>query len=210
MLRSRPRQRGGRRSRARARRRPRAPPARSAARSRAARAQAHRRDRRCPPLTARIRGRTAVPVRAGGTLAAMDGLRETALALVAGGKGILAADESEGTIEKRLSAVGVESTEGGGEPTRLPRPPHHRSGRRGVSVRRDPLRRDDPPELERRHAVRGAPRGSRDHSRRSRSTRARNRSRAPRARPSPRVSTVCGNASRSTSPSAPDLRSGVA
>jgi fructose-bisphosphate aldolase class I len=38
-------------------------------------------------------------------------LRETALALVAPGKGILAADESDGTIGRRLGAVGVESTE---------------------------------------------------------------------------------------------------
>jgi fructose-bisphosphate aldolase, class I len=38
-------------------------------------------------------------------------LAETARALVAGGKGILAADESTGTIEKRFAAVGVESTE---------------------------------------------------------------------------------------------------
>jgi fructose-bisphosphate aldolase class I len=38
-------------------------------------------------------------------------LVETAAALVAPGKGILAADESEGTIAKRLAAVGVESTE---------------------------------------------------------------------------------------------------
>src|SRR3954447_1850772 len=38
-------------------------------------------------------------------------LAETAQALVAGGKGILAADESTGTIEKRFEAIGVESTE---------------------------------------------------------------------------------------------------
>jgi fructose-bisphosphate aldolase, class I len=38
-------------------------------------------------------------------------LRETAAALVAPGKGILAADESDGTIGRRLGAVGVESTE---------------------------------------------------------------------------------------------------
>jgi len=38
-------------------------------------------------------------------------LHETAKALVAEGKGILAADESSGTIAKRLAAVGVESTE---------------------------------------------------------------------------------------------------
>ena len=38
-------------------------------------------------------------------------LYETAKALVAGDKGILAADESEGTIKKRLGSVGVPSTE---------------------------------------------------------------------------------------------------
>jgi fructose-bisphosphate aldolase, class I len=41
----------------------------------------------------------------------VSALHETALALVAPGKGILAADESTGTIAKRLAAVGVESTE---------------------------------------------------------------------------------------------------
>src|SRR5215207_9362703 len=38
-------------------------------------------------------------------------LHETAKTLVAEGKGILAADESSGTIEKRFDAIGVESTE---------------------------------------------------------------------------------------------------
>jgi fructose-bisphosphate aldolase class I len=38
-------------------------------------------------------------------------LHETAKALVADGKGILAADESSGTIKKRFDAIGVESTE---------------------------------------------------------------------------------------------------
>jgi fructose-bisphosphate aldolase class I len=38
-------------------------------------------------------------------------MRDTALALIAPGKGILAADESFGTIERRFHAVGVESTE---------------------------------------------------------------------------------------------------
>jgi fructose-bisphosphate aldolase class I len=38
-------------------------------------------------------------------------LAETARALVAEGKGILAADESGGTIKKRFDAIGVESTE---------------------------------------------------------------------------------------------------
>ncbi len=41
----------------------------------------------------------------------MSELHETAKAIVAPGKGILAADESTGTIEKRLSSIGVESTE---------------------------------------------------------------------------------------------------
>src|SRR5256884_8047748 len=38
-------------------------------------------------------------------------LEETARALVAPGKGILAADESTGTIKKRFDSIGVESTE---------------------------------------------------------------------------------------------------
>src|SRR5213083_3029866 len=38
-------------------------------------------------------------------------LQSTARALVAEGKGILAADESTGTIKKRFDTIGVESTE---------------------------------------------------------------------------------------------------
>src|SRR6266404_1641119 len=38
-------------------------------------------------------------------------LHETAKALVAEGKGILAADESDGTIKKRFDSIGAESTE---------------------------------------------------------------------------------------------------
>ena len=41
----------------------------------------------------------------------MDELHETAVALVAEGKGILAADESDSTIKKRFDSIGVESTE---------------------------------------------------------------------------------------------------
>src|SRR5207253_3380895 len=41
----------------------------------------------------------------------MSGLETTAKALVAEGKGILAADESESTIKKRFDSIGVESTE---------------------------------------------------------------------------------------------------
>ncbi len=40
-----------------------------------------------------------------------DKLTSTAKALVAAGKGILAADESSGTIKKRFDSIGVESTE---------------------------------------------------------------------------------------------------
>jgi fructose-bisphosphate aldolase class I len=41
----------------------------------------------------------------------MNELEQTARALVAPGKGILAADESDGTIKKRFDSIGVESTE---------------------------------------------------------------------------------------------------
>jgi fructose-bisphosphate aldolase class I len=41
----------------------------------------------------------------------VDTLNQTAWAIVAPGKGILAADESSGTIKKRLEGIGVESTE---------------------------------------------------------------------------------------------------
>jgi fructose-bisphosphate aldolase class I len=41
----------------------------------------------------------------------MTSLEETARARVAEGKGILAADESDGTIKKRFDSIGVESTE---------------------------------------------------------------------------------------------------
>ena len=38
-------------------------------------------------------------------------LEQVAEAIVADGKGILAADESTGTIKKRFDSIGVESTE---------------------------------------------------------------------------------------------------
>src|SRR3954468_6950045 len=41
----------------------------------------------------------------------MSELESIARALVAEGKGILAADESDGTIKKRFDSIGVESTE---------------------------------------------------------------------------------------------------
>src|SRR5436190_10116121 len=53
---------------------------------------------------------TSHKTRTEGQMPAND-LHETAKALVAEGKGILAADESEGTIKKRFDSIGVESTE---------------------------------------------------------------------------------------------------
>ena len=47
----------------------------------------------------------------GRTAWTMTSLNETARALVAPGKGILAADESSGTIKKRFDSIGCESTE---------------------------------------------------------------------------------------------------
>src|SRR5689334_10015373 len=41
----------------------------------------------------------------------LEQLNKTAEAIVAEGKGILAADESDGTIKKRFDSIGVESTE---------------------------------------------------------------------------------------------------
>ena len=45
------------------------------------------------------------------TTAKLETLSDTARALVAPGKGILAADESTGTIKRRFDSIGVESTE---------------------------------------------------------------------------------------------------
>src|SRR3954454_23551609 len=42
---------------------------------------------------------------------AVETLEETARALVAPGKGILAADESDSTIKKRFDSISIESTE---------------------------------------------------------------------------------------------------
>src|SRR6188472_2891655 len=42
----------------------------------------------------------------------LEQLNKTAEAIVAEGKGILAADESDGTIKKRFDSIGTESTEG--------------------------------------------------------------------------------------------------
>ncbi|HEY7269944.1 MAG TPA: class I fructose-bisphosphate aldolase, partial [Dehalococcoidia bacterium] len=44
-------------------------------------------------------------------MSVLSELTQTARAMVAPGKGILAADESSGTIKRRFDAIGVESTE---------------------------------------------------------------------------------------------------
>src|SRR5258705_5214102 len=50
-------------------------------------------------------------VRRGGAEMDFQELEKVAGAIVADGKGILAADESSGTIKKRFDSIGVESTE---------------------------------------------------------------------------------------------------
>ena len=70
-------------------------------------------------------------------------LEKTARALVAPGKGILAADESTRHDQEALRRDRGRVDRG--EPARLPRAALHDRGHRGVHRRRDPLRRDDPP-----------------------------------------------------------------
>ncbi len=68
-----------------------------------------------------------------------DQLAKVAKAMVAGGKGILAADESSGTIKKRFDAIGVEVD--GRQSPRLSRvhvPQHGRDEE--PHFRSDPLR----------------------------------------------------------------------
>ena len=66
-------------------------------------------------------------------------LEDIAAAMVAGGKGILAADESSGTIKKRFDVIGVEFD--GKQPSRLPRDDVPQQGSDDeVYFRRHPLR----------------------------------------------------------------------
>ena len=87
-------------------------------------------------------------------------LEEVAQAMVAPGKGILAADESTGTIKKRFDSI--KRREHRRHPPRLPRDdvPLHR-GHEEPHLRRDPLRRDPPPEGQGRHAAGQGHRGRR-------------------------------------------------
>ena len=71
-----------------------------------------------------------------------DTMHATAQALVAPGKGILAADESTGTIKKRFDSIGVESTEDTRRAYRQML--FTTAGSRRAHQRRDPVRRDDP------------------------------------------------------------------
>ena len=106
----------------------------------------------------------------------VEKLEATARALVAPGKGILAADESHPSIGRRFDAAG--HPEHRGDPPPLPPDAPHHPGRGGVRERGHPLRRDDPPEGGRRDAAGRGPRRARGSFRASRSTGARSRSRA--------------------------------
>ena len=78
-------------------------------------------------------------------------LNKVALAMVAPGKGILAADESSGTIKKRFDAIGVESTE---DSRRDYREMLFRSADGDEAhFRRHPVRRDDLAKGQGRHAA---------------------------------------------------------
>ena len=72
----------------------------------------------------------------------MGELQQTANEMVAPGKGILAADESSGTIKKRFDSIGVESTEDNRRAYREMLFTSKDLG--GPHQRRDPVRRDHP------------------------------------------------------------------
>ena len=82
----------------------------------------------------------------------LDELNKVACAMVAPGKGILAADESSGTIKKRFDAIGVEITE---DNRRDYREMMFRTadGDEEPHLRRHPLRRDHLAESQGRHAA---------------------------------------------------------
>ena len=107
-------------------------------------------------------------------------LSSTATALVAPGKGILAADESTRHDQEALRHDRRRVDRGDtAATTGISSSPPRASG---VHQRRDPVRRDDPPERERRRAVPQGARGAGRHPRhQGRQGRSRSRSR-PRAR----------------------------
>ena len=79
-------------------------------------------------------------------------LEDIAIRMVAEGKGILAADESTGTIKKRFDTIGAGITEDNRRDYREMLFSRRR-GDEELRLRRHPLRRDDPPEGEERHAA---------------------------------------------------------
>ncbi len=93
----------------------------------------------------------------------MTSLNEIARAIVAPGKGILAADESSGTIKKRFDSINVESTEDRRRAYREML--FTTAGAEAQHQRRHPVRRDDPPAGLRRPPAGEGARGSRDHPR---------------------------------------------
>ena len=134
-------------------------------------------------------------------------LNETARAIVAGHKGILAADESTGTIKKRFDSIGVESTDESRRAYRqlLFAAPGMEDAIGGVILYDETIRQsaDDGTPF-----ARGA-RPRRDRFPASRSTRAPTTSPASRARRSPRGSTACARGSRSIESWARASRSGA-
>ena len=137
----------------------------------------------------------------------MTSLEDTARALVAEGKGILAADESDGTIKKRFDSIGVESTEDNRRAYRelLFTTEGAEDYISGVILFDETIRQSGRATGRRSRSCSRA-RGS---SRGSRSTRAPSRSRSPTARRSPRASTGCATGSTSTASSARVSRSGA-
>ena len=137
----------------------------------------------------------------------LNALNAVARAIVAPGKGILAADESSGTIKKRFDTIDTRVDRG--SPPCVPRDALHHRRRGGAHQRRDPVRRDDPPERLRRSRARRRSSRSRGSSPASRSTRARCRSRSRPASSSPTGSTACGSGWSSTASSVRSSRSGA-
>ncbi len=133
-------------------------------------------------------------------------LHDTARAIVADRKGILAADESTGTIKKRFDSIGVESTEENRRYYRqlLFTAPGMEDAIGGVILYDETIRQsaDDGTPF-----PRSSPRRARSPG--SRSTRVRTTSPASRARRSRRGSTGFARASTSTAISARGSRSGA-
>ena len=134
-------------------------------------------------------------------------LEETAQALVAPGKGILAADESSGTIKKRFDSIGVESTEENRRAYRdlLFTTEGAEDFISGVILYDETIRQS----CGGRHAVPEAAREQGRHPRESRSTWARRTWPTRRARRSRRGWTACATGWPSTTSSAHGSRSGA-